>query len=126
MFVFPFRLIGADQEEIDAAAKGLNELNSASLSRAIDPIGGGSNAKTAENDKGDSNKKAYSQEHYITIQERDRALLQPREWLNDTLIDFWMQWYVASPHVRIVNGCPRLIHFLCCTSTLGSVAKRSI
>ena len=113
MLVFP--LIGADEEEIDAAAEGLNELNSASLSRVIDPVGGGSktdvktstddtfidmtsvdDAETAENDKGDSNKKAYSRANFVTILKKDKPrLLQPEGWLNDNLIDFWIEWYVT-------------------------------
>lgn len=112
MVVFPF---GADEEEIDAAAEGLNELNSASLSRVIDPVGGGSktdvktstddtfidmtsvdDAETAENDKGDSNKKAFSRANFVTILNKDKArLLQPQGWLNDNLIDFWIEWYVT-------------------------------
>jgi hypothetical protein len=145
MVVFPFGSLGADEEEIDGAAAGLNELNSASVSRAIVPVGEGSktalktsdddeltgpnssdDAETAENDKGDSNEKSKPRAHFLTIREEDNERLQPGEFLNDTLIDFWMQWYVASPHVRLLNGCPRLIRFLCCSSSLGSGAKRSI
>jgi hypothetical protein len=30
--------------------------------------------------------------HFLTIQIRDFKLLKPRQFLNDTLIDFWIQW----------------------------------
>jgi hypothetical protein len=30
--------------------------------------------------------------HFLTIQVRDFMRLKPREFLNDTLIDFWIQW----------------------------------
>jgi Ulp1 family protease len=121
MFVFPFGLIGRDQERIDAAvdaaAKGLNELDCASLSRVIHPTGKGSNtnvktspddkvidltsfhdAKIGETDQSGRNKRAYWRANSIIIREQDKARLHPHRWLNDTLIDFWMQWYVASPH----------------------------
>ena len=33
--------------------------------------------------------------HYLTIRREDTDRLAPGEFLNDTLIDFWMEWYVA-------------------------------
>lgn len=30
--------------------------------------------------------------HYLTIREDDRERLQPGQFLNDTLVDFWMSW----------------------------------
>jgi len=30
--------------------------------------------------------------HILTITDEDRFRLQPRKYLNDTLIDFWMKW----------------------------------
>jgi hypothetical protein len=111
MVVFPF---GADEEEIDGAAIGLIELSSASVSRAVVSVGKVSkaalktsgdaeltgpkpsdDAETAENDKGDSNEQAKPRAHFLTIREEENERLQPGEFLNDTLIDFWMQWYVS-------------------------------
>ena len=36
-----------------------------------------------------------SRAHYVTITEEDRAKYNPGQFLNDTLIDFWMKWYVC-------------------------------
>jgi Ulp1 family protease len=53
-------------------------------------------AETSENAKANSSKKTKSRAHSLTICEEDNERLQPGEFLNDTLIDFWMQWYVVS------------------------------
>ena len=68
---------------------------------------------TAENDERHlkDEKRASLRSHFITIREEDTDRLEPGEYLNDTLIDFWMQWYVASPHVMVLNRCPHLIRF---------------
>ena len=89
MLVFPF---GGDEEELDQAAAGLGELNSVSVSVAMGPFG---ECGTAENDERDRNKKAYSRVNSIIIRKRDKVKLTDDGWLNDTLIDFWMEWYVT-------------------------------
>lgn len=38
--------------------------------------------------------KTKARAHYLTIRQEDFDRLEPGEFLNDTLIDFWMQWYV--------------------------------
>ena len=32
--------------------------------------------------------------HYLTVREEDFKRLEPKEFLNDTIIDFWMKWLV--------------------------------
>jgi Ulp1 family protease len=36
--------------------------------------------------------KRKSRGHFLTIREEDLSRLSPGEFLNDTLVDFWMQW----------------------------------
>ena len=36
--------------------------------------------------------KTRNRAHYLTVRVEDYERLDPGEWLNDTLIDFWMQW----------------------------------
>lgn len=111
MVVFPF---GGGEVDTDRAAEGLNELHSASITKSLVPFGeitktvlkisdgeegagltSSDDAEMSENDKADSNEKANSRAHFLTIREEDNERLQPGEFLNDTLIDFWMQWYVV-------------------------------
>ena len=111
LLVFPF---GAGEVVTDQAAEGLKELYSASVSKAVVPFGedtkavlntsdgkdgtgstSSNDAESSETDKTDSNEKAKSRAHFLTIREEDNERLQPGEFLNDTLIDFWMQWYVV-------------------------------
>lgn len=36
--------------------------------------------------------KVKVRQHYVTLCVKDYQRLQPEEWLNDSLVDFWMQW----------------------------------
>jgi hypothetical protein len=129
LVVFPF---GAGEVEIDRAAEGLNELHSASVSRAVVPVGEDSkavlktsdgeegtgpnssdDAETSENEKADSSEMTNSRAHFLTIHEEDNERLQPGEFLNDTLIDFWMQWYFVWLYVQVpCDKCACLIRFV--------------
>jgi hypothetical protein len=112
MLVFPF---GADKDAIEEAAKDCKEAC------RIDPVvsdlgtvafgGAGleSNGKEVttsapeetdstsddDDDKDDSTGTTKSRAHFLTIREEDYDRLHPGEFLNDTLIDFWFQWYVT-------------------------------
>ena len=35
--------------------------------------------------------------HFLTIREDDKERLEPGQFLNDTLVDFWMSWLVQWP-----------------------------
>ena len=90
--VFPFK---ADEEEFHAAASDLNELKearelaSAANERApILPQDSDLNDPQSETEK----VKGSARTHYITIREDDIERLEPGEFLNDALVDFWMKW----------------------------------
>jgi hypothetical protein len=97
VLVFPF---GGDEEEIDQAAAGLNELNSQSATHAMLPVGGEDTAdidKVGRNERaywhhGGRNERAYLRANSIIIRKRDMIRLVGNGWLNDNLIDFWMEW----------------------------------
>ena len=110
MVVFPF---GADEEEIDEAADGLQEAGFQSTSVSTTGPerieGAACGLKTSDDDEGivtASSDDVYDAEdykdappgkmksraHFLTIRDEDFDRLQPGEFLNDTLIDFWFQW----------------------------------
>ena len=103
LLVFPF---AGDEDEIDGAADGLQEAsgklktNSGYISDGTDEELEDEEARklssTKENVK-DSNDgeapKVKVRQHYVTLRVEDYERLQPEEWLNDSLVDFWMQWY---------------------------------
>jgi hypothetical protein len=47
-------------------------------------------AKALDQDKAKAGKSGHR--HFLTIREEDRERLDPTIYLNDTLVDFWMQW----------------------------------
>jgi hypothetical protein len=74
--VFPF---GTDEDKIDEAADGFDEaMQQINLLSSRCQRPGKANLRT----------------HFLTILETDYDRLQPGEFLNDTLVDFWFQWYV--------------------------------
>jgi Ulp1 family protease len=93
MVVFPF---GSGDIDTDSAAKGLKELGCASVVDSVpktsDVKEGTRPTSTDEHDKADWNKKSNSRNHFLTIGEDENKRLLPGGWLNDTLVDFWMQW----------------------------------
>ena len=114
LLVYPF---GASEETIEKAAVGLHEASGASLrhpesdeeTRMLvserDEQGpqlcesdarmesSGDDAPDGAANVGDGKSKGRT--HVLTVRGDDRARLSPGEFLNDTLIDFWMQWYVC-------------------------------
>ena len=105
LLVYPF---AGDPILMDKAAEGLNEASGQPLEpRGIDEMAvleqkssrltlqsnsGSSDSDDAEAKTKDS--KAKARQHYVTIRVEDYERLEPQEWLNDSLVDFWMQWYV--------------------------------
>jgi hypothetical protein len=45
-----------------------------------------------------------SRANSFVIRVVDYASLEPGEWLNDTMIDFWLQWYVLGVAIELANG----------------------
>ena len=71
MLVYPFE---AGAEEFEKAAMELTEVH--------DLVNADINQGTQDRQRA----------HYVTVHVEDYALLNPRKWLNDALLDFWMQW----------------------------------
>jgi hypothetical protein len=115
MLVFTF---GADEDEIDKVADGLREASHRGVevgaigaqpsdalkldddeSRMVTDTSDDSDTAAADADsaeKDDPAGKTKSRAHFLTIRDEDFDWLQPGEFLNDTLIDFWFQWCVPS------------------------------
>lgn len=102
LLVYPF---AGDPIKMEAAAEGLNEasgrpldvdqmavLEEESSRLTLQSNSGSSDSDDAEAKKKDT--KAKARQHYVTIRVEDYERLEPQEWLNDSLVDFWMQWYV--------------------------------
>jgi len=71
LVVYPF---GADKDKLEAAASGLNEL---------------AWRESPESGKEDT---VEVKSHYIEIRVEDYERLDTGQWLNDSLVDLWMQW----------------------------------
>lgn len=89
LLVFPF---GATDEAIDAAAYNLGEA-----AVGCNPNSEGNvsyiTARPSKNyEANDEAESTTARAHYLTIRQEDRERLDGAEFLNDTLIDFWMQW----------------------------------
>ena len=102
LLVYPF---AGDPKEIEAAAAGLNEargnLSIDGQTNNDDPGATSSeqpNVKSVGSgdlllEKPEATKvKSRQRAHYVTIRVEDYERLEPMEWLNDSLVDFWMQW----------------------------------
>lgn len=103
LLVYPF---AGDQREIEAAAEGLTEASGenckedtdeeTSKERDIAETSGESiNSITPTNEElaaEIAQGKVRQRAHYVTIRVEDFERLEPTEWLNDSLLDFWMQW----------------------------------
>lgn len=101
LLVYPF---AGDKEMIEKAADSLTEARANSMleqesevdeksttkepPRSVSPVPG-----TSE-DSSDARQaiKTRGRAHYLTVRVDDYERLDHGEWLNDTLIDFWMQW----------------------------------
>jgi hypothetical protein len=77
LLVYPFEV---DEAVLSGAAADLIEL------------GGNLFGLDAPTPPANTNKKLPPRTHYTTIEERDKDMLSPGQWLNDTLVDFWMKW----------------------------------
>lgn len=91
LFVFPF---GADVEKIDAAGRGLHEASiGCGLFSGESVLAFQANSCNGDDEEtSDESGNTTSRGHYLTIRQVDRDRLAVGEFLNDTLIDFWMQW----------------------------------
>lgn len=77
LLVYPFEVKNTD--ELDCASKGLNQLSISNETCLKKYLSSDIDCKTQ-----------YA--HYLTVHESDRGRLEQGEFLNDTIIDFWMSW----------------------------------
>jgi len=82
LLVYPFN---GPEQDIEEAAKDLNQV-SIKIENATN---GSFQADLA--DSIETQEKSV-RAHYLTIRDEDRWRLINDEFLNDTLVDFWMQW----------------------------------
>lgn len=88
LVVYPF---GVDEAILSEAASGLKELGGDLL--GIDDMDDTKPpAASAMHDVEDDVKGKSSRTHYVTIRDDDVERLCPGQFLNDTLVDFWMRW----------------------------------
>ena len=93
LLVYPFDV---DEAILTDATAGLKELGGDSLGVQTPHDVGEQPALAASLDQdaqGDiTNSKGSSRTHYITIRQDDKERLCPGQFLNDSLVDFWMRW----------------------------------
>ena len=85
LVVYPF---AGDEDAIEKAAENLKELKDERKAKHEYPEKDGP--------------KGSNRDHFLTIQVSDFLRLEEEQYLNDTIIDFWMKWYVCSVHVLSV------------------------
>ena len=86
LLVYPFDI---EDARLSAAASGLKELGGDLL--GLNRADVGVQDQLGEGNVADGNKKP-TRAHYVTIREDDKERLYPGQFLNDTLVDFWMRW----------------------------------
>lgn len=101
LLVYPF---AGDPAQIYGAAKDLREASGKMLGSSdglasddddvleLQPC---ASKLSLESDAKTPEVKTKVRQTYVTIRVKDYERLDPEEWLNDSLVDFWMQWYVA-------------------------------
>ena len=91
LLVYPFKV---DEAVLAKASRDLLELNGDTLGvpDADDPTP--ETSQPVQNPSADTGvkKKGSSRVHYVTIREEERDRLAPGQFLNDSLVDFWMRW----------------------------------
>ena len=86
LLVYPFDF---DEEELSKAASGLKELGGDLLGLDRTEV---SAQGQVDGDQVAEEMKKSTRTHYVTIREDDKERLCPGQFLNDTLVDFWMRW----------------------------------
>jgi hypothetical protein len=95
LLVYPF---GADKATLTEAASKLKELGGDPL--GVDtphdagqlPGGAGTQDQAGGEDATNGKEHSSSRTHYVTIRQDDKERLCPGQFLNDSLVDFWMRW----------------------------------
>jgi len=92
LVVYPF---GVDEEVLSEAASGLKELGGDSLGveEAVeDKTNQQADVEMQDSSEIEDVKGKSSRMHYVTIRDEDIERLCPGQFLNDTLVDFFMRW----------------------------------
>ena len=93
LVVYPF---GVDEEVLSEAASGLKELGGESLGvenvSVGDKINQPNDVQMQNSSDMEDVKVKSSRMHYVTIRDEDIERLCPGQFLNDTLVDFFMRW----------------------------------
>jgi hypothetical protein len=94
LLVYPF---AGDRNQIEAAADGLNEASginhlAADTGRCLRVKHQEKLLAIVDNRTGATKEKLHRRGHKVVVMVKDCKQLEPEQWLNDSLIDFWMQW----------------------------------
>ena len=94
LVVYPF---GVDEAVLSEAASGLKELGGDSLgvenvSAVVDNTNQPDDVQMQNSSDMEDVKVKSSRMHYVTIRDEDIERLCPGQFLNDTLVDFFMRW----------------------------------
>eukprot|EP01082_Thalassiosira_pseudonana_P009089 g8088.t1.2.5e17418a g8088 g8088.t1 contig27:163628-167782(+) len=95
LLVYPFK--GADEEMLAEASTGLKELSGHHLGvkdeMDVEEVEATANDSSDQNDdEATVEVKGSARAHYVTICQEDYNRLEPGQFLNDSLVDFWMRW----------------------------------
>ena len=109
LLVYPF---AGDPTEMEEAADGLTE--------AAGTMTAGAAVTTPEtgDEEHEGEGKSRHRAHFVTITVDDYDRLQPGEWLNDSLVDLWMQWYVCA---CVPSSSARPLALTTCLASVGSL-----
>jgi Ulp1 family protease len=93
LVVYPF---GVDETILSEASSGLKELGGDSLGienvSAVDNTSQPDDVQMQDSSDAEDAKGKSSRMHYVTIRDEDIERLCPGQFLNDTLVDFFMRW----------------------------------
>ena len=91
LLVYPFKV---DETVLVEASRGLRELGGDTLGVPDAEDNTPETSQPVQNPSADTEvkKKGSSRVHYVTIREEERDRLAPGQFLNDSLVDFWMRW----------------------------------
>ena len=108
LLVYPF---GGDKKKIDAATEGLNELSCRGISGSEDQDtlqpknsdeshSGLTTTGNNSEEKDLTTTQGNQRSHHIVIRVEDYEKLDTGQWLNDSLVDLWMQWISRNINCR--------------------------
>lgn len=96
LIVYPFK---AEEEHLQRVSSELKELGGDRLGVdevIVDVAMADASEEDTEVEEGEENNRvesgSSSRTHYLSIRQDDKERLEPGQFLNDTLVDFWMSW----------------------------------